>query len=65
MKKIVCSAKYSIKRDGIQSRDFAGSMSGEKRGVVIAQIACHDGHLPQGAPTSPIITKLICRILDY
>lgn len=32
--------------------------------VTIAQIACYDGHLPQGAPTSPIITNLIFQILD-
>lgn len=33
--------------------------------VTIAQIACYKGHLPQGAPSSPIITNLICKILDF
>lgn len=33
--------------------------------TVIAQIACYQGRLPQGAPSSPIITNLITRILDY
>lgn len=33
--------------------------------TVIAQIACYQGKLPQGAPSSPIITNLITRILDY
>lgn len=33
--------------------------------TVIAQIACYNGKLPQGAPTSPIISNLICEILDY
>lgn len=33
--------------------------------VTIAQIACFHNHLPQGAPTSPIITNLISQILDY
>lgn len=32
--------------------------------VAIAQLACFQGHLPQGAPTSPIISNLICQILD-
>lgn len=32
--------------------------------LVISQLVCYDGSLPQGAPTSPIITNLICNILD-
>ena len=32
--------------------------------VTIAQLACYQGKLPQGAPTSPIITNLICQVLD-
>lgn len=32
--------------------------------VTIAQIACYKGVLPQGAPSSPIITNLICQTLD-
>lgn len=32
--------------------------------TILAQIACNDGHLAQGAPTSPIISNLICRRLD-
>ena len=28
-------------------------------------MVCYDGKLPQGAPTSPIITNLICNVLDY
>lgn len=33
--------------------------------VVISQLVCYQGVLPQGAPTSPIITNLICKILDF
>ena len=36
----------------------------EEAATVLAQIACCDGHLAQGAPTSPIISNLICRRLD-
>ena len=32
--------------------------------VAISQIACHNGCLPQGAPCSPIISNLICQVLD-
>lgn len=32
--------------------------------TILAQICCHKGCLPQGAPTSPIITNYICWKLD-
>lgn len=32
--------------------------------TLIAQIACHESKLPQGAPTSPVISNLIGNILD-
>lgn len=33
--------------------------------TVMAQLCCHKGKLPQGAPTSPIVSNLICEILDF
>lgn len=44
-----------------KSKDFLLS---REVSVLIAQIACYNGRLPQGAPSSPIITNLICQILD-
>lgn len=46
----------------IKDKDFAVP---PEIATVIAQIACYQGKLPQGAPSSPIITNLITRILDY
>ena len=32
--------------------------------TVLAQICCHNNQLPQGAPTSPIVSNMICPRLD-
>lgn len=32
--------------------------------LCIAQLACYQGKLPQGSPCSPVITNLICSIMD-
>lgn len=32
--------------------------------TVLAQICCYDGCLPQGAPTSPVVSNMICGKLD-
>jgi S1-C subfamily serine protease len=31
---------------------------------IIARLCCHNGHLPQGAPTSPVLSNMICFRLD-
>lgn len=31
---------------------------------VLAQICCHNTRLPQGAPTSPVVSNMICRKMD-
>ncbi len=36
----------------------------EKIATILSQICCFNGKLPQGAPTSPIISNFICRKLD-
>ena len=37
---------------------------GKEAATTIAQITCLNGALPQGAPTSPIITNMICVPMD-
>lgn len=37
---------------------------GPEAALVIAQIACYKGKLPQGAPTSPVLTNMVCAPLD-
>ena len=32
--------------------------------TVLAHLSCFQGHLPQGAPTSPIISNMICAKMD-
>ncbi|MCL4522802.1 MAG: reverse transcriptase family protein [Acidobacteria bacterium] len=58
-------------------RDFFPSISSERvqqafralgwdrdASRILMNICCHDRHLPQGAPTSPALSNLICRKLD-
>ncbi len=37
---------------------------GPPAATLLAQICCFDGSLPQGAPTSPVISNFICHSLD-
>ncbi len=32
--------------------------------TVLAQLCCHDNQLPQGAPTSPMLSNFVCRGVD-
>jgi RNA-directed DNA polymerase len=36
----------------------------ENVAMLLADIVCCDNYLPQGAPTSPVVTNMICRGLD-
>ena len=36
----------------------------EKVATILAQICCFDNQLPQGAPTSPIVSNMICAKMD-
>jgi hypothetical protein len=36
----------------------------ERVSQIIARICCVNGHLPQGAPTSPVLSNMICYRLD-
>lgn len=31
---------------------------------IVARLCCHNAHLPQGAPTSPVLSNMICFRLD-
>ena len=44
-----------------KSREFAFS---KEVATIVAQLVCYGGKLPQGAPTSPIISNLIFNIID-
>ncbi len=37
---------------------------GAEAAAVLARICTHEEHLPQGAPTSPALSNLVCRHLD-
>lgn len=36
----------------------------EKTATILAQICCHEGSLPQGAPTSPVVSNIVCYRMD-
>ena len=36
----------------------------EQAATILAQLCCYQGHLAQGAPTSPVISNMICAKMD-
>lgn len=36
----------------------------QKPATILAHLCCHHRHLPQGAPTSPIVSNMICAQMD-
>lgn len=55
------SINFGRVRGAFKARPFSFS---DDVATVLAQICCKAGSLPQGAPTSPVISNLICRKLD-
>ena len=55
------SIHFGRVRNLLRSNPFNYSREGA---TILAQICCHNGALPQGAPTSPIISNMICWKLD-
>lgn len=43
---------------------FLAMGAAKEAATVLAQVCCHQGQLPQGAPTSPVISNMICRKMD-
>ncbi len=48
-------------RGAFLARPFNAS---KEAATLLAQICCFKGALPQGAPTSPIVSNIVCRQLD-
>ncbi len=40
------------------------SVEREKIAFLIARLCCKDGRLPQGSPTSPVLSNIVCQQLD-
>ncbi|HIF24912.1 MAG TPA: trypsin-like serine protease [Nitrospinaceae bacterium] len=55
------SIHFGRVRNLLMSKPFMYSQS---EATILAQICCYNGALPQGAPTSPIISNLICWKMD-
>jgi len=60
------SISFNRVRDRVRGI-FKGSPFGYSDNIAIclAHICCYEGKLPQGAPTSPILSNIVCRSLDY
>lgn len=58
------STKFGRVLKVLEGRPFLLKGERARIGVLISSICCNDGCLPQGSPTSPILTNIICRRID-
>jgi retron-type reverse transcriptase len=61
LKDFFSSINFGRVRGLFMAKPFLAPASGA---TILAQICCHEGMLPQGAPTSPIISNMICWKMD-
>jgi RNA-directed DNA polymerase len=55
------SINFGRVRGLLMSRPYSCT---EEVATILSQICCHENQLPQGAPTSPIVSNMICAKLD-
>ncbi len=61
LKNFFTQIHYGRVRGALLSKPYNIS---EEAATAISQLVCYNGFLPQGAPTSPVISNIICRSLD-
>ena len=58
------STKFGRILKVLEGRPFLLKEKRYRIGILISSLCCNEGSLPQGAPTSPILTNIICRRID-